>query len=90
MPTLLKKGGLYSYFNGLAADNPFFHLVYCEICKMELTRLGFTTQFVALPVNVSSKDVWEGVQNKYWQLDTYYLPVTEWEDSEGPLDRIQL
>ena len=78
LPKLLKKEGLYSYFNGLAADNVFFHAVYCEICKRELASLGLETQFVALPVEVASAAVWERVRNKYWQLETYFLPVAEW------------
>lgn len=35
---LLRPGGVYSYFNGLAPDNLFFHLVYGEIAKLELAR----------------------------------------------------
>lgn len=38
---LLRPGGIYSFFNGLAPDNLFFHLVYCEIAKMELKRCAF-------------------------------------------------
>ena len=79
LPKLLKKGGLYSYFNGLAADNPFFYLVYSELCKLELQRLGLETQFINLPINVSDKSIWRKVGNKYWHLDTYLLPVAEWE-----------
>lgn len=79
LPKLLRKGGLYSYFNGLAADNPFFHAVTCQVCKQELGRLGLATQFVSLPINVSDKIVWRKVGNKYWQLDTYFLPVSEWD-----------
>lgn len=35
---LLRPGGVYSFFNGLAPDNLFFHLVYGEIAKLELGR----------------------------------------------------
>ena len=28
LPRILKPGGLYSFFNGLASDNYFFHLTY--------------------------------------------------------------
>lgn len=79
MPKLLKKDGLYSYFNGLAADNPFFHAVCCEVSRRELAAQGLAVQFVSLPINVSDPAIWKGIQNKYWQLDTYYLPVGEWE-----------
>ena len=79
LPKLLRKSGLYSYFNGLAADNPFFYLVYCELAKAELQRLGLVTQFVSLPINVSEQRIWRKVGNRYWQLDTYLLPVAEWD-----------
>lgn len=79
LPKLLRKGGLYSYFNGLAADNPFFHAVTCQLCKQELGSLGLATQFVSLPINVSDKNIWRKVGNRYWQLDTYFLPVSEWD-----------
>jgi protein arginine N-methyltransferase 2 len=75
LPRLLRPGGMYSYFNGLAADNAFFHAVYCALVKGELGRLGLETEFVALPINVADASIWEGVRNRYWQLDTYFLPV---------------
>lgn len=75
LPRLLRPGGTYSYFNGLAADNAFFHAVYCALVKGELGRLGLETEFVALPINVTDAKIWEGVRNRYWQLDTYFLPV---------------
>lgn len=78
LPKLLKREGLYSYFNGLAADNAFFHAVYCEICKRELAALGLDTQFVALPIQCVDLGVFENVKNKYWQLESYFLPVAEW------------
>lgn len=28
LPKILKPSGVYSYFNGLASDNFFFHMVY--------------------------------------------------------------
>ncbi|BDA44371.1 Protein arginine N-methyltransferase 2 [Coccomyxa sp. Obi] len=83
LPSLLRPGGIYSFFHGLAADNAFFHAVYTTIVERELARLGLSTQFVPLPINVSDPRIWEGVRNKYWQLDTYLLPVcTLAEDSK--------
>lgn len=38
---LLRPGGVYSFFNGLAPDNMFFHLVYGEIARRELGRWVF-------------------------------------------------
>jgi len=28
LPQLLQPGGVYSFFNGFASDNAFFHMVY--------------------------------------------------------------
>ena len=38
LPRLLKPEGLYSFFNGLAADNGFFHAVCCRVVAAELSR----------------------------------------------------
>jgi hypothetical protein len=47
---LLKPKGIYSYFNGLCGDNAFFHTVYCQLVALELVNLGYSTQFIPLPV----------------------------------------
>lgn len=86
LPKLLKPGGIYSFFNGLCGDNAFFHVVYCQLVALELAHLGYTTQFIPLPVkDCLEENVWEGIKQKYWQLDTYYLPVcqTSSEDHSG-------
>eukprot|EP00210_Caulerpa_lentillifera_P003699 g3532.t1 len=77
LPKLMKPDGVYSFFNGLAPDNGFFHLVYCEIVKAELKSLGFDTQFVPLPVNTDSNETWKGVKHRYWWNDVYQLPVAQ-------------
>lgn len=92
LPKLLKPGGIYSYFNGLCGDNAFFHVVYCQLVSLELENLGYSTQFIPLPLkDCLAEEVWEGVKHKYWQLDTYYLPVCQASsDSEWCFDRIFL
>lgn len=81
LPKLLKSRGIYSFFNGLCGDNAFFHVVYCNLVSLELENLGYTTQLIQLPVkDCLAEDVWEGVRHKYWQLDTYYLPVCQYLD----------
>ncbi|KAI3688938.1 hypothetical protein L2E82_46884 [Cichorium intybus] len=84
LPSLLKPGGIYSFFNGLCGGNAFFHVVYCQLVSLELESLGYSTQLIPLPVkDCLGEEVWEGVKHKYWQLDTYYLPVCEYsEESE--------
>ncbi|KAK7828670.1 protein arginine n-methyltransferase 2 [Quercus suber] len=84
LPMLLKPGGIYSFFNGLCGGNAFFHVVYCHLVSLELENLGYSTQLIPLPVkDCLGEEVWEGVKHKYWQLDTYYLPVCQsMQDSE--------
>ncbi|KDP41645.1 hypothetical protein JCGZ_16052 [Jatropha curcas] len=84
LPVLLKPGGIYSFFNGLCGGNAFFHIVYCNLVSLELENLGYSTQLIPLPVkDCLAEEVWEGVKHKYWQLDTYYLPVCQSkQDSE--------
>ena len=82
LPKLLKPGGIYSFFNGLAADNAFFHQVCCQVAQCELAHLGFDVQYIALPINASDPKIWDGVGNRYWQLDHYFLPIVQFEDSE--------
>ena len=86
LPKLLKQpDGIYSFFNGMCGDNAFFHVVYNQIVELELDHLGFSTQLVPLPIqnNYGEKE-WEGLERKYWQLDTYFLPfVVHKEDVES-------
>lgn len=85
LPKLLKKGGVYSYFNGLCATNAFFHVVYCQLVALELAQLGLTTQFIPLPVkDCFNEETWKGIYHKYWQLDTYFLPVCQ-DASDSPV-----
>lgn len=78
LPVLLKPGGIYSFFNGLCGSNAFFHVVYCHLVSLELENLGYSTQLIPLPVkDCLREELWEGVKHKYWQLDTYYLPVCQ-------------
>eukprot|EP00887_Chlorella_sp_A99_P001235 scaffold14.g1235.t1 len=55
LPRLLRPGGVYSFFNGLAPDNMFFHL--------------------AMPMDASAPEHWEGVKSRYWHLPVYFLPT---------------
>ncbi|TYI82488.1 hypothetical protein E1A91_D05G224100v1 [Gossypium mustelinum] len=78
LPKLLKPGGIYSFFNGLCGGNAFFHVVYCHLVSLELENLGYSTQLIPLPVkDCLGEEVWRGVSQKYWQLDTYYLPACQ-------------
>ncbi|KAK6160628.1 hypothetical protein DH2020_004009 [Rehmannia glutinosa] len=54
------------------------------LVTLELENLGYSTQLIPLPVkDCLGEETWEGVKHKYWQLDTYYLPVCQpIDDSE--------
>ncbi|KAK9793217.1 hypothetical protein WJX73_003588 [Symbiochloris irregularis] len=86
LPKLLRPDGIYSFFNGLAATNATFHTVCCRVVAGELARMGISTQFIPLPIDASGNDTWKDVTNKYWQLDTYLLPVCQWDSEEQEQD----
>jgi len=76
---LHKPDGIYSFFNGLAPDNLFFHGVACNCVKIQLSHLGLDAEFASCEIQVNEKD-WEGVRRKYWHgRDTYYLPIVTWK-----------
>lgn len=75
LPRLLRPGGVYSFFNGLAPDNLFFHLVYGEIARRELNALGLSVKYDAVKIDASSTETWEGVANRYWHLPVYFVPT---------------
>jgi hypothetical protein len=76
---LAKPRGVYSFFNGLAPDNLFFHGVACQCVKVQLAALGLDSNFLPCEISTVSDKVWEGVRRKYWHgRDTYYLPVCTW------------
>lgn len=72
-----QPNGVYSFFNGLAPDNIFFHGVACQCMKLKLANLGIETEFVPCEIKVD-ESVWNGVRRKYWHGDTYYLPISTW------------
>jgi protein arginine N-methyltransferase 2 len=75
---LSKPNGIYSFFNGLAPDNLFFHGVACQCVKLQLSQLGLDSDFLSCEIQVKD-EVWEGIRRKYWHgRDTYYLPRCTW------------
>jgi protein arginine N-methyltransferase 2 len=72
---LLKADGVYTWFNGLGATNRFFHDVYCRISEMDLRDMGLSTEYVEIPFNADEEDIWNGVRQRYYVLDSYRLPI---------------
>ena len=77
LPRILAPKGVFSFFNGLAPFNPFFHGVACEFVKCELDAIGLDCAFVPLQVDQSAHDAetWDGVKRRYWRFDAYHLPI---------------
>jgi type IV protein arginine methyltransferase len=83
IPRLLKPGGVYSYFNGLAADQIFYHLVSNDVARLELRALGFEVSYEAMPVKVDDEEIWKGVKSRYWRLPVYFVPICILQENEG-------
>lgn len=80
LPRHLNHQGVYSYFNGLAPNNAFFAEVYREVCRLELSSLGFDVFFQQVQVEVDRgsdgwRDVWKNVRRRYWHHNVYFAPV---------------
>lgn len=82
---LSKPNGVYSFFNGLAPDNLFFHGVACNVVKLQLSKLNLDTEFLQCQMtappdqDTATAKTWEGIRRKYWHgRDVYYLPRSTW------------
>jgi type IV protein arginine methyltransferase len=74
LPNILDENAVYSFFNGLAGTNPFFHDVSCEIAKLDLQELGFEVEYDVVEVDALGDDVWRDTKRAYWSLKTYRVP----------------
>ena len=79
---LKKPHGIYSFFNGLAPDNLFFHGVACQCVKLQLSQIGLDAEFYPCefqgPDNEKDTE-WEGIRRPYWfGRNVYYLPHCTW------------
>lgn len=74
VPNILNSDGIFSFFNGQAGTNPFFHHVYRELIALELQEMGFHTEYEEIDIDPSKDPLWEGVKRKYWSLNKYYIP----------------
>jgi protein arginine N-methyltransferase 2 len=79
LPKLLKPHGVYSFFNGLAPDNIFFHMVSGEVARRELNELGLEVSYYPVSVDSTQQkeswdDTWKGISSRYWKFPTYFVP----------------
>ncbi|SNX82796.1 related to RMT2 - protein-arginine N-methyltransferase [Melanopsichium pennsylvanicum] len=71
----------FSFFHGLGATNQFYYDVYTRISELDLREIGFTTQWHTMIPKIKEEE-WQGVKQRYWQLDRYYCPLAQldiWE-----------
>ena len=72
---LLRPGGVFSFFNGMAPYNRFFHEVYCEMARLDLGEVGLSVEYVPQRTGALG-DTWLEAECKpYWKFDTYNLPI---------------
>ncbi len=80
VPNLLRDSdAIYSYFNGLAGTNSFFHQVYNRIAAADLQEMGVLTEYVTIPFHQLGDEVWERTARPYYSLLNYDLPVCRLE-----------
>ncbi|TPX60079.1 hypothetical protein SpCBS45565_g07589 [Spizellomyces sp. 'palustris'] len=75
VPNILSQTGVYSFFNGLAGTNPFFHDVSCRLAEADLREMGLMTEYREYKMDELGDEVWQGVKRPYWSLPVYRLPV---------------
>ncbi|KAI9360411.1 ankyrin repeat family protein [Zopfochytrium polystomum] len=75
VPNILREDGIYSYFNGLAAGNPFFHEVSCAVAEADLQEMGLQTETRRYRLEPLGDAVWQGIRRAYFTLDEYRLPI---------------
>lgn len=88
LPVILKPGGIYSFFNGLAACNVFFHTVAGVAVQSYLNQMGIGYRLEPIEVEAATdvdgwSEVWNGVSKPYWYWKTYFLPICERPAEEG-------
>ncbi|KAJ3019950.1 hypothetical protein HKX48_001540 [Thoreauomyces humboldtii] len=80
LPNILSQDGIYSFFNGLAGTNAFFHDVACGIAETDLREMGLDVKFREIPVDELGDETWQGVKRAYFSLPTYRLPICNFEE----------
>jgi len=76
---LLEQDGRWSFFNGMGADRQIVYDVYQKVVEMDLFESGFDVDWQEIEVPELEKE-WEGVKRKYWDVESYRLPVCRFMD----------
>jgi len=83
LPRLLRPGGRFSFFNGLAPYSIFHHAVFCRVAQEDLAALELPCDFLPVPLGSLGEDSWLSAAQRYWQFETYYLPLAVRAASPG-------
>lgn len=83
MVHLLRPGGRFSFFNGLAPYSIYYHSVFCRMAQEDLLELGLTCDFRPLALGRLGASAWLGVAQRYWQFETYYLPLAVFKNRKA-------
>lgn len=77
-------------FNASACVQPYLHQAAMATCvrnlsssnvnflfhlQVELSKLGFNTRYNKVNLGQLDDATWQGIRNKYWHFDLYFLPV---------------
>lgn len=82
VPRLLRAGGRFSYFNGLAPYSIFHHAVFCRMAQEDFACLGLQCGFLPVQLGSLNDEVWLDVAHVYWQFETYYLPLAQRKEDD--------
>ncbi|KIW15971.1 hypothetical protein PV08_06021 [Exophiala spinifera] len=76
---LLDQSGRWSFFNGMGADRQISYDIYQKVVEMDLFEAGFEVDWEDVELPKLDQE-WDGVRRKYWNIDSYRLPVCKFMD----------
>ena len=74
----LELKGIYSFFNGICAENIIFQGVACQVIKLQLEQMegcAFETEFYPMSVDCKDAALWDGTPFRYYFRSDYHLPL---------------
>ena len=72
---LLAPGGRFSFFNGMAPYSITEHATFCRLAQEDLVAMGLPCDICKIELGELGNETWQGVKERYWQFDSYYLPL---------------
>ena len=76
---LLEQHGKFGFFNGMGADRQISYDVYQKVVELDLFEAGLDVCWQEIEVP-QLEGQWEGVKRRYWNIDSYRLPVCRFMD----------